>query len=93
MTIKELKELFDETDKDLQELEFLRKVTKILIEKQVDINYLIRSGLYLPNDMLMKDYNLRTAYKPYQLTIEDVELLKTWLDGSYVNGVPTRYLK
>ena len=93
MTIKELKDLVNKTDQDLQELEFLRKVTKILIEKQVDINYLIRSGLYLSNDMLMKDYNLRTAYKPYQLTIEDVELLKTWLDGSYVNGVPTRYLK
>ena len=92
MNIKEIKKLFDETDQDLKELEFLRKVTKILINKQVDIDYLIKCGLHLPNDMVANDYNHRTAYAQHQLTTEDVELLKTWLDGSYVNGVPTRYL-
>ena len=92
MTKEELKELFDENDKDLQELEFLRKVSKILINKQIDINYLIKCGLYLPNDMVANDYKHRTAYAPHQLTIEEVELLKTWIDGSYVNGLQTRYL-
>ncbi len=93
MNIKELKDLVNKTDQDLQELEFLRKVSKILVKKQVDIDYLVKCGLHLPNDMVVNDYKHRTAYTPHQLTIEEVELLKTWIDGSYVNGLPTRYIK